>query len=197
MHSNKYTFTGRTLRALVVGAFCLGSACASADPSNNSGNANTFGIQFAGGVADHDIKKADLGLVWDPGLNWWEIGGFHFTVVGEAHAAYWDIQEDHATHPDIWEFGLTPVFRFIKSSGWFRPYVEAGVGVRFLSHVRETDDRTFSTSFQFADMVGIGAQFGTHQQYQGGFRFQHVSNASIKDPNPGANFSEIYVQYNF
>jgi lipid A 3-O-deacylase len=197
MQSNNHPFRGQLLRVLLVGALGLGSTCASAAPLNNSDSSNTFGIQFAGGVADHDIKKADLGLVWNPGLDWWEIGGYHFTVVGEAHVAYWDIQEDPATHPDIWEFGLTPVFRFIKSSGWFRPYLEAGVGVRLLSHVRETNNRTFSTSFQFADMVGIGAQFGDHQQYQGGFRFQHVSNASIKDPNPGANFCEVYVQYNF
>jgi lipid A 3-O-deacylase len=117
-------------------------------------------------------------------------------VVGEAHAAYWAIREDGAAHPDIWEFGLTLVFRFIRSSGWLRPYVDAGVGVRLLSHVRETQDRTLSPSFQFADVVGVGAQFGDHQNYQVGFRFQHLSNAGLEHPNPGINFSEIYVQYN-
>ena len=50
--------------------------------------ADQFGVQFAGGVADHDVKKSDLGLVWDPGLSWWRIGGFHFTLVGEVHASY-------------------------------------------------------------------------------------------------------------
>ncbi|MGF6767914.1 lipid A 3-O-deacylase [Paraburkholderia sp. GAS199] len=159
--------------------------------------ASDFGVQIAGGVADHDVRKADIGMVWDPGLSWWELGGFHFTVVGEAHAAYWDIRESGAAHPNIWEFGLTPVFRFIKSSGWIRPYIEAGVGVRLLSHVRETNDRTFSSSFQFADMVGVGAVLGERQSYAVGFRFQHLSNAGIEHPNPGINFSEVYLQYNF
>ncbi|SEF13539.1 Lipid A 3-O-deacylase (PagL) [Burkholderia sp. WP9] len=176
------------LHAVVLGALTITSASAHAAP---------FSLQLAGGVADHDVKKADLGVVWAPGLTWWELGGYHFTVVGEAHVAYWDIQEDHAAHPDIWEFGLTPVFRFVRSSGWFRPYVEAGVGVRILSHVRETEDRTVSSSFQFADMVGIGAQFGAHQNYQAGFRFQHLSNAGLRYPNPGINFSQVYLQYNF
>jgi hypothetical protein len=54
-----------------------------------------------------------------------------------------------------------------------------------------------SSSFQFADLVGVGAQFGEHQNYQAGFRFQHLSNAGIRKPNPGINFSQIYVQYNF
>jgi lipid A 3-O-deacylase len=163
----------------------------------NSANANQFGLQFVGGVADHDVRKAELGFVWDPGLTWWEIGGYHFTVVGEGHVAYWDIREHPASHPNIWEFGLTPVLRFVKSSGSFRPYIEAGVGVRLLSHVDETPDRSVSSSFQFADMVGLGAQFGVRQNYQAGFRFQHLSNAGIKHPNPGINFSEIYLQYNF
>ncbi|WP_144140779.1 acyloxyacyl hydrolase [Paraburkholderia sp. BCC1884] len=160
-------------------------------------HASEFGVQFAGGVADHDVRKADVGAVWDPGLSWWPIGGYHVTLFGEAHAAYWDIRENNAAHPNIWEFGLTPVFRVIKSSGWFRPYVEAGVGVRLLSHVRETSNRTWSSSFQFADMVGLGAQFGSHQNYAVGFRFQHLSNAGFEHPNPGINFSELYVQFNF
>jgi lipid A 3-O-deacylase len=184
MRSKQTSVQGNFVRALLFCALTIGSAAAHADQ---------FGVQIAGGVADHDIKKADLGFVWDPGLTWWEIGGYHFTVVGEAHAAYWDIRESNAAHPNIWEFGVTPVFRFIKSSGWIRPYIEGGVGVRLLSHVRET----FSSSFQFADMLGVGAQLGDHQQYQAGFRFQHLSNAGIDHPNPGANFSEIYLQYNF
>jgi lipid A 3-O-deacylase len=188
MQPNKKVRQGKIVRALVFSALTIGSASVHADQ---------FGVQFSGGVGDHDVKKADLGLVWDPGLSWWEIGGCHFTVVGEAHVAYWDIRESDAVHPDIWEFGLTPVFRFIRSSGWFRPYFEGGVGVRMLSHVRETEDRTLSSSFQFADMLGIGAQFGEHQQYQAGFRFQHISNGGLEHPNPGVNFSEIYLQYNF
>ena len=188
MQKNKSVWQKRSFYGAILGALALVSASAKADQ---------FGVQVAGGVADHDVRKADVGVVWDPNWTWWEIGGFHFTVVGEAHVAYWDIRESNASHPNIWEFGLTPVFRFIKSSGWFRPYVEAGVGVRLLSHVRETQDRTFSSSFQFADMVGVGAQFGAHQNYQAGFRFQHLSNAGIEHPNPGINFSQIYLQYNF
>ena len=188
MQKKKSIWGKRSLYGALFGALVVVSASAKADQ---------FGVQFGAGVADHNVRKADAGVVWDPNWTWWEIGGFHFTVVGEAHASYWDIRESGASHSNIWEFGLTPVFRFIKSSGWFRPYVEAGVGVRLLSHVRETQDRTFSSSFQFADMVGVGAQFGAHQNYQAGFRFQHLSNAGIEQPNPGINFSEIYLQYNF
>ncbi|MEA3125707.1 MAG: lipid 3-O-deacylase, partial [Caballeronia sp.] len=133
MQKNKSVWQKRFSHGALFGALALASATACADQ---------FGLQIAGGVADHDVRKADVGAVWDPNWTWWEIGGFHFTVVGEAHVAYWDIHESQASHPNIWEFGFTPVFRFIKSSGWIRPYVEAGVGVRLLSHVRETETRT-------------------------------------------------------
>jgi hypothetical protein len=53
------------------------------------------------------------------------------------------------------------------------------------------------TAFQFADMAGVGMQFGSHQQYQAGYRFQHISNGGIKEPNPGINFHQLYLQYNF
>ncbi|MGN6319796.1 acyloxyacyl hydrolase [Trinickia sp.] len=169
------------------------TASAQEAPASSS---NRFGAQVALGVAQHKVKKVDLGFVWDPGLNWWEIGGWHFSLIGEAHLAYWHANEG-AFHNDVYELGVTPMVRFIKDTGAIRPYIEAGAGVRVLSHPTITDTYTLSTAFQFSETVGIGAQFGAHQQYQAGARFQHVSNAGIKEPNPGINFTQLYLQYNF
>lgn len=188
MHKKKSPWPRSLTRLAVCSAFSFASAAAHAD---------RFGLQIGGGVANNDIKKADLGVVWDPDLTWWELGGFHFTLLGEGHVAYWHSTGDNPVNPNIWEFGVTPVVRFVKSSGYFRPFIEAGIGVRLLSHARITEDLTVSTAFQFADMVGVGVIFGEKQNYQAGFRFQHVSNAGIKDPNPGINFSQLYLQYNF
>ncbi|WP_322062407.1 acyloxyacyl hydrolase [Paraburkholderia sp. J63] len=55
-----------------------------------------------------------------------------------------------------------------------------------LSHVCETDDRSLSSSFQFADMVGVGAQSDANQNYQVGFRFQHLSNVDLNTRIPGS-----------
>ncbi|HTH60432.1 MAG TPA: acyloxyacyl hydrolase [Paraburkholderia sp.] len=188
MTRRESVWQGRVARGAV--AVFLGAGCAAA-------HADQFGIQFAGGIGDHDVKKLDLGGVWDPGLQWWHVGGYHFTLVGEAHIAYWNVRGSGVLNPDVWEFGVTPVFRIIKDAGWCRPYFEAGAGVRVLSHARETADITLSSAFQFTEIVGVGAQFGAHQHYQVGYRFQHVSNADIHRPNPGMDFHQIYVQYNF
>jgi lipid A 3-O-deacylase len=188
MQKNKGLRLSKLAQAAIVLSLGLTSVAAHAD---------RFGLQIAGGVANHDFKKADVGIVWDPNLTWWEIGGFHFTLLGEGHVAYWHTKESNSVNPNVWEFGVTPVLRFVKSSGYFRPFVEAGVGVRVLSHARITNDYTLSSGFQFADMVGVGMIFGQKQNYQAGFRFQHISNASIKEPNPGINFEQVYLQYNF
>ncbi|WP_323122965.1 acyloxyacyl hydrolase [Burkholderia alba] len=188
--NNKNTIrAGRLIAQATAALVLLGGAGAA--------RADRWGVQLAGGIANHDVKKADLGVVWDPQWSWWEIGGWHFAFVVEGHVSNWWYTGDHAVHSDIVEIGATPVFRFIKGSGAIRPFFEAGAGIRFLSHPTISTHYSMSTSFQFADMVGIGAQFGNRQQYQAGFRFQHESNAGIKDPNPGINFSQLYLQYNF
>ncbi|TAL53364.1 acyloxyacyl hydrolase [Pandoraea sp.] len=164
--------------------------------ASGTASADTFGVQLAGGIAQHHVRKLDLGVAWDPNVTWWEVGGWHFSLIGEAHLAWWHTDEGDV-HENIAEVGVTPVVRFIKSSGAVRPFIEGGVGVRLLSSPTISSSYRLSTAFQFADMVGVGVQFGHRQQYLAGFRFQHVSNADIKQPNPGANFSQIYLQYNF
>jgi lipid A 3-O-deacylase len=162
----------------------------------SAARADSLGVQVAGGVAEHKVYKADLGLVWDPGINWWGIGGWHFALIGEAHVAYWHSSEGTSRN-GVFEFGVTPVVRFIKATGAVRPYIEAGAGIRGLSKHTINASYNLSSAFQFTEVVGIGAQFGRHQQYEVGLRFQHISNAGIKEPNPGINFSQLYLQYNF
>ncbi len=178
--------------AILLGACAAAHSATSIAPSDG----NRFGAQVAYGIAQHKVDEVDLGFVWDPGLNWWEIGGWHFSLTGEAHVAYWHTSEG-AFHNNVYAFGVQPMVRFIKDSGGIRPYIEAGAGLRVLSHPTITDTYTLSTALQFTEIVGVGAQFGGHQQYQAGVRFQHISNAGIKEPNPGINFTQLYVQYNF
>jgi lipid A 3-O-deacylase len=158
--------------------------------------ADQFGVQVAAGVGDHHIKTLDLGVVWDPHLSWWQIGDWHFALIGEAHVGWWHTSEGNV-HNNIGEIGVTPMIRFIKSSGSVQPFIEIGAGVRLLTSPRISSDTTLATAFQFADVAGVGLRFGAHQQYVAGYRFEHVSNGGIKEPNPGINFSQLYLQYHF
>ncbi len=187
MKNKKNVVRGLALKGVSVAILFGVSGLAAADQ---------FGVQVAAGVANHDLKKLDLGLVWDPNLTWWQIGDWHFSLIGEAHVAWWHTNEGDV-HDNIGEIGVTPIIRFIKGSGSIRPFIEAGAGVRLLSSPTISSDFTLATAFQFAPMAGIGVQFGSRQQYQAGYRFEHISNGGIKEPNPGINFSQLYLQYNF
>ncbi|MFM0335193.1 acyloxyacyl hydrolase [Paraburkholderia fungorum] len=187
MKNKKNVLRGLVLKAASVAVLCSASELAVADQ---------FGVQVAGGVADDHVKKLDLGFVWDPNLTWWQIGDWHFALIGEAHAAWWHTDEGNV-HENIGEFGVTPIIRFIKASGSIRPFIEAGAGIRLLTSPTLSSDFTLSTAFQFTPMAGVGVQVGNRQQYQVGYRFQHISNGGIKEPNPGINFHQLYLQYNF
>ena len=54
-----------------------------------------------------------------------------------------------------------------------------------------------STAFQFADMLGVGMQFGREARSTLGLRVQHLSNLGIKKPNPGIEFLQLYYSYRF
>ena len=184
-------------KAWAVFATLVAGTAAHAQAAVAPASAQGFGVQAGIGIAqEHKVREADLGFVWDPGLTWWETGGWHFGLTGEAHLSYWHTNEG-AFHHDIYALGLQPMVRFIKDQGAIRPYIEAGVGLRLLSHATITDQYSMGTAFQFTEVVGVGAQFGAHQQYQAGCRFQHISNAGMKEPNPGINFTQLYLQYNF
>ncbi len=187
MEQKNIILRGLALKGLLATALCGAVGLA---------NADQFGVQVAAGTADHHVRKIDLGLAWDPNLTWWHIGDWQFALIGEAHVAWWHTDEGNV-HDNIGEFGLTPIIRFRKSSGYFRPYLEAGDGVRLLTSPTISSRYTLSTAFQFADMVGVGLAFGSSGQYRVGYRFQHISNASIKRPNPGIDFQQVYFEYMF
>ncbi|AXL52640.1 deacylase [Paraburkholderia caffeinilytica] len=187
MNNKKNVWRGLALKSAAAAFLLAGSGLAAGDQ---------FGVQIAGGLGDNHIKKLDLGLVWDPNLTWWQIGDWHFSLIGEAHVAWWHTDEGNV-HENIGEIGVTPIIRFIDGAGAIRPYIEAGAGIRLLSSPTIASDLSLATAFQFASMAGVGVQFGNRQQYQAGYRFQHISNGGIKEPNPGINFHQLYLQYNF
>jgi hypothetical protein len=84
----------------------------------------------------------------------------------------------------------------MQPNGLVGPFIEAAVGFHLLSHT-SIGDRRMSTAFQFGNHIGVGYRFGAKAHYELGYRFQHLSNASIKRPNPGINFHQIRLQYHF
>ena len=83
------------------------------------------------------------------------------------------------------------------SGGTSAFFVEASIGVRLLSRTRVSPERTLSTAFQFSDQLGVGVQWGRDARSTLGVRYQHISNAGIKKPNPGMDFVLLYYTHRF
>ena len=97
----------------------------------------------------------------------------------------WNAEED-----TVYDLGFTPVFRFVRSRG--QPYFEAAIGFHVLSDLDFKDGVQTSTHFQFGDHIGAGIVYG---RYDWSVRLRHLSNAGIRNPNPGINFLQLRLQY--
>jgi lipid A 3-O-deacylase len=137
-----------------------------------------------------------IGVQWDWKQRWFQ--GQHWHVGG-----YWDLSLGYWEHgralpgqnDSIVDIGLTPVFR-LQQNDLRGVYAEAAIGFHLLSRT-SLGSRRFGSKFQFGDHLGLGYRFGAKGQYDLSYRYQHLSNAGIKKPNDGINFSQIRFQYHF
>ena len=91
---------------------------------------------------------------------------------------------------------VTPFVRYEVARLYGTPlYIEGGGGANLLSRTRIDEQRRFSTAFQFGEFVGFSTRYGKQGQF--GARLQHVSNASIKQPNNGLTYGMVFFNYNF
>jgi hypothetical protein len=132
---------------------------------------------------------------WNWDKKWYEAGNWHLTGYWEASLGRWG--GDGAGARNLWDIGITPVFRLQQNSTKTGLYLEGGVGAHLLSHTRINASRAFGSSLQFGSHVGLGTTFGDRRQYDIGYRFQHLSNARIKSPNDGINFHQVRFTYSY
>jgi hypothetical protein len=88
--------------------------------------------------------------------------------------------------------GAGPVF-VLEREGW--PIsLEAGSSSTLISR-HDFGDVHLGTPFQFTTHIGLSWQFCSYARLT--YRFEHMSNAGIAEPNPGANFHAIALAYLF
>lgn len=110
--------------------------------------------------------------------------GFSIHLDGEV--AYWRGYGRPTPNGSLWDFSATPVFRWTFSQPEApRLFVEAGVGIHFLTHTWINNDRQFGIAFQFGENIGVGTAFGDRNRYEVKLYVQHVSNADLARENWG------------
>ena len=144
------------------------------------------------------VDMTRIGVQWNWSKRWaitqnWHIGGYWDLGFG-----YWANDSARKTNNGLTDLSFTPVFRLQQTSmSAISPYLEAAIGFHLLSDSSVTEQRRFSTTFQFGDHLGLGFRFGHRHAMDLGYRYQHLSNAGIKHPNHGINFHQVRFQYHF
>jgi hypothetical protein len=135
------------------------------------------------GQGSHGVDLWRVGAQWKQNVAW--LAARNWQLSWELSLGSW-----HGDTGTVHDFGVTPVLRHSLSARG--AYFDAGIGGHMISDSHISSDLRISTRFQFGDHLGIGYR---HERYDIGLRFQHLSNAGLRNPNPGINFLVVRVQY--
>jgi hypothetical protein len=153
---------------------------------------SAFGQAGTAGSVKTMIAGASLDWPWKYRTDIGTLGGYSEVSFGRWHSS--GAGQDGTAW--ITQLGVTPVIRLWPSDA-HRWFVEAGIGGNLLLPVFRTSEKRFSTRFNFGDHVAVGFRFGQEGQHEIALREQHFSNAGIREPNPGQNFTQIRYAYRF
>ncbi len=160
-----------------------------AQPGASSLRPSSLFIQA--GVGDNSTHAYVAGATWD--WSWSrQLSHMKLSAYFEAGVGRWTT-EDSGVSSWSWvtQVGVTPVLRLQPTGAANRWFAEAGVGANYIVPIYQSQDKRFSTQFNFGDHVSVGRQYGERRQHELLLRLQHFSNAGIAHPNPGENFIQL------
>ncbi|WP_297461196.1 acyloxyacyl hydrolase [Ferrovum sp.] len=155
-------------------------------------------VSLEAGYGYHtEMERISFSRSW--GTRWfsdqtWALSGYWDASVGR-----WTPHAASGGNHEINDYGITPVLRYAPTtpSGDCIPFLEAGIGVHYLSQHDLYTGHDMSTYFQFGDHIGAGVTLGSQHDWDVMMRLQHLSNAGIQNPNPGINFLQLRVSHWF
>lgn len=155
------------------------------------------GISVELGNGDY-TDTARVGAIWNWDKQWFTEGNWLVAGFWEASLGTWKGRSGVGNNQNITDLSITPVFRFQqKNPSGIAPYLEGAIGFHLITPTFVYANRHFGSAFQFGDHIGLGARFGDRQQFDLGYRYQHLSNGGIKKPNQGININQVHFTYHF
>ncbi|MBL1276830.1 MAG: acyloxyacyl hydrolase [Ectothiorhodospiraceae bacterium] len=155
--------------------------------------ADRMSMEIGGGDHFYVIRA---GAEWDWKDNLLTVYGWNVSSYWQLDFSKWQSTRDASQSGANVTAGLTPMFRFTGSKGYVQPYFDVGVGV-YLFTDSSLEDHEFGSNFQFSDLLRVGAHIGHRNQWGVGYKFQHYSNGSVREPNKGINFHFITLSYKY
>jgi hypothetical protein len=181
-------------RTLVIAA-ALWLAVPTAEGNAGDLRPDTVFTQFASG---DETQSWSVGGQWDWRRQWrvtdsLRLGGRWEIAVGRWWSEAGVDGEDRAW---VTQFSLIPNLRLSSAygDGW---YAQVGSGPSLLLPLYYSNERRFSTKFNFQSHLAVGYVAGIGGEHDFGVRIEHFSNAGIREPNPGVNLVSLRYTYRF
>jgi lipid A 3-O-deacylase len=171
---------------------CLGSALLTALPLAQAFDLHPDAITVETGAGENSVRMVGAGLRWA-----WDFESMRKSAELTAHtellANQWRARlADRSATVQYTQLVLLPTLRMQLARGASPWFLEVGVGVSWTDHAFQTPGHTFSTQWNFQDVVGAGYVFGGpkgRDEIQ--LRLGHFSNAGLENPNPGQTYLQL------
>ena len=182
--------TTRLLRVLLAGA------CAAGMPAAQAFDWKPDGASLQAGFGGKGTSLAGLGIVWD-----WDFQRMRrkaeLTAHTEVMVNHWRYNAIGDGSAQLTQIVLLPSLRMRLDRGASPWFIELGIGASWMDQGFETPRKRFGSRWNFYDMMGIGRSFGAEHEHELGLRWVHVSNAGLKQPNPGQDFLQVRYVHRF
>jgi lipid A 3-O-deacylase len=179
-------------RLAVIGALAL--ACALPAVAQDTG----MGLYVQLGKAPHggggDTNAATLGLT---GALLPQSEFLGSKLYWDAYVSQWRAPVVGGGSQSITQLGLVPTARWRLDQGRSPWFVDAALGITYLSEDYVTPNKTFGSRWNFTQRLGVGRSFGEQGRHELALSLHHFSNAGIKKPNPGENFLSVRYALKF
>lgn len=147
------------------------------------------GAFVEGGIAARGAYSGTVGVQW----RWdWSrpFGNTAASGMTELYLSRWSAR-GLSEREQVTQLGLLPLVRLRLEKGRSPWFMEGGIGLTMMDRLYVNGSTQFSTRFNFVDVFGFGRSFGADRRQEVSLRFAHISNAQIKQPNPGENFVQL------
>ena len=132
-----------------------------------------------------------LGVGWDKSA-WLAFLPAAMSLAFEVEIGHWQTFHLRHVQAEFTQIGVTPMLRLpLATSARQQWFVEGGVGFHFIVPLYRQQEKRFSTSFNFQDLLGLGVRYGKARRNEVALYASHFSNADINQPNPGENFLQL------
>lgn len=148
-------------------------------------------VEFGG---SNSIQALRVGMIRQWTEQWFPEGHWHMTGYWEGTLAY--LNSDDNQGKSTADAGVAPVFRFRPNAqGGPQPYWDVALGLHLLGTHKLDAKHDLGSSLLLSPLVGVGITFGEKSQYDLGYRFQHLTNFGMKDPDDGLSLHQVRLTY--